>query len=255
MSRNSMRRVASVVAATALLAGGLAVGTASAAGSSDFGSAGSSDAPESPAAQKPRSATKTADNISVTKQVVGDGKVAPGQKVTYRTTFTVPSGLDRGITKIKDIHPAGFEYVEGSASINAWHLIGGQTKESVTPEVNVADNYIRVSSPTGWLVSSIDAKTLTFEATYLVPSDAKVGEAFDSGLAFDVLFFASTQSFNPMGVFATVRNANLVEGVGSGSAALGLGSSDGTGSAGSAIIEDPAGFLGEVIGSALKSAS
>lgn len=255
MSRNSMRRVASVVAATALLAGGLAVGTASAAGSSDFGSAGSSDAAEAPVAQKPHSATKTADNISVTKKVVGDGTVAPGQKVTYRTTFSVAKGFDRYIPKIKDIHPAGFQYVEGSASVEAWHLVGGLKKEAVTPEVNDGQNYIRVTNPIGWMVSATDNTTLTFEASYLVPSDAKVGEALDSGLAFDVQFFAASQSFDPMGVFATVRNANLLEGVSSGSAALGLGSSDGTGSAGSAIIEDPAGFLGEVIGSAFKSAS
>lgn len=258
MSRQSMRRGASIVAATALLAGGLALGsgTAVAAGSADLGSVGSSDAA---AEQKPHAVTKTASNISVTKQVVGDGKVAPGQKVTYRTTFTVPNGLDRAITKIKDVHPAGFQYVEGTATINAWNLIGGQKTVNVTPEVNVEGNYIRVANPLGWLVSSIDAKTLTFEATYLVPSDAKVGEALDSGLAFDVQFFQTSQGWDPMGVFATIRTQNLGEGVASGSAGLGLGSSDGeggtTGSAGSSIVENPADFIADIISGVIGNGS
>jgi fimbrial isopeptide formation D2 family protein len=249
-----MRRTASVAAVAALLAGGLAVGagTAAAAGSVDLGSSAAAE-------QQPHSATKKADNISVTKQVVGDGTVAPGQKVTYRTTFSVPSGLDRYITKIKDIHPAGFQYVQGTASINAWHLIGGQKTESVSPEVNVEGNYIRVPNPAGWLVSSTGAKTLTFEATYLVPASAKVGDALDSGLAYDVQFWASSQSWDPMGVFVTVRNPNLGEGAASGSADLGLGSSDGeggtTGSAGSAIIDDPAGFVADVVSGVIGNGS
>ncbi|GAA4473932.1 hypothetical protein GCM10023094_08600 [Rhodococcus olei] len=257
MSRKSMRRTASIVAATALLAGGLTVGvgTAAAVGSSDLGSVGSSDAGE----QKPHSATKTTSNISVTKQVVGDGTVAPGQKVTYRTTFSIPSGVDRYITKIKDIHPAGFQYVQGSATINAWHLIGGQKTEAVSPEVNVEGNYIRVPNPGGWLISSTGAKTLTLESTYLVPENAKVGDALDSGLAFDVQFFQSSQSWDPMGVFVTIRNSNLGEGAASGSAELGLGSSDGeggtTGSAGSAIIENPADFVSDVISGVIGNGS
>ncbi|MGW4477873.1 hypothetical protein [Rhodococcus triatomae] len=258
MSRKSMRRAASVVTATALIAGGLLAGSgaATAAGSSGPAGGGSSEAG---VAQKPHAATKTASNISVTKRVVGDGTVAPGQKVTYRTTFTVPNGLDRYITRIKDVHPAGFQYVEGSATINAWHLIGGQKTESVTPELDVEGNYIRVANPGGWLISPTGAKTLTFEATYLVPSGARVGDALDSGLAFDVQFFQTSQGWDPMGVFATIRTPNLGEGVASGSAGLGLGSSDGeggtTGSAGSAIIEDPAGFVADVISGVVANGS
>ncbi|MFC9789419.1 hypothetical protein [Rhodococcus sp. NPDC127528] len=257
MSRKSMRRTASVVAATALLAGGLTLGagTAAAAGSADLGSAGTSDPATTPAEQKPHSATKKADNISVTKQVVGDGTVAPGGKVTYRTTFSVPSGLDRSITKITDFHPAGFEYVEGSAKVNAWSLLNGQQDSKVTPVVNAADNSLTFANA-GWRISVIGDATLTLEVTYRVPSSAKVGTALDSGLSFDVFAFATTQKFNPMGVFATVRSANLVEGVTGGSADLGLGSSDGgSGSAGSAIITDPAGFVADVISGVIKNGS
>jgi fimbrial isopeptide formation D2 family protein len=258
MSRKSMRRAASVVTATALLAGGLLVGAgaATAAGASDLLGGGFSAAA---AEQKPHAATKTTSNISVTKQVVGNGKVAPGQKVTYRTTFTVPSGLDRYITKIKDVHPAGFQYVEGSATINAWHLIGGQKTEGVTPEVNIEGNYVQVGNPGGWLISTTGSKTVTFEATYLVPANAQIGAALDSGLGFDVQFFATSQGWDPMGVFATIRTPNLGEGAATGSAGLGLGSSDGeggtTGSAGSAIIEDPAGFVADVISGVVANGS
>ncbi|TQF74574.1 hypothetical protein FK531_00185 [Rhodococcus spelaei] len=259
MSRKAMRRTASIVAATALLAGGLAVGagTAAAAGSADLGSAGSSDTATPPAEQKPHSATKKTDNISVTKKVVGDGTVAPGQKVTYRTVISVPSGVDRLVNKITDFHPAGFEYVEGSAKINAWNVIGGQKETAVKPTVNAADNSVSVTEPfVGWLTSSIEAKTVTLEVSYLVPSSAKAGTALDSGVTFDVLGFLATQKFNPMGVFVTVRDANLVESVTGGSAELGLGSSEGgTGSAGSAIITDPAGFVADVISGVIKNGS
>ncbi|MFC4603945.1 hypothetical protein [Rhodococcus kronopolitis] len=255
MNRHSMRRFASVVAASALIVGGVAagVGTAAAAGSADLGNAGSPGT-TAPVEQAPHSVTQTESNISVTKEVVGDGTAAPGQKVTYRTTFTVASGLDRPITKIKDVHPAGFEYVEGSAKVNMW-TVAGQKDVEVTPEVNAAENYIRVSNPVGWPVSLIGTKTLTFEATYRVPSEATVGSALDSGLSFDVLTFFTSRGWNPMGVFVTIRDASLGEGIASGSAELGLGSSDGNGSAGSAIINDPSQFVADVIGKTFKSAS
>lgn len=253
MTRSSLRRAASVAAATALLAGGLAVGA---------GTAAAVDSPEpgiSAAAATPHAATETVDNISVTKQVVGDGTVAPGQKVTYRTTFSVPRGVDRLITKIKDIHPAGFRYVKDSATVTYQIPLAGSKTDAVSPEVDIAGNYIRVAHPVGWSASVLGSRTVTFEATYLVPKDAEVGTALDSGLAFDVQGFQTSQSWNPMGVFATIRNLNPGEAVATGSADLGFGSSDGeggtSGSAGSAIIEDPSGFIADIISGVLGNGS
>jgi flavin-binding protein dodecin len=224
MSRPMMRRIASVVAATALIAGGLAVGAGTAA-----------------AAQAPYSATKTTSNIKVTKSVVGDGTVAPGQKVTYRTTIATTAHPDRFISRVTDFHPAGFKYVNGSAKLTAWHLVGGVKTENVTPEVDVNNNTVSVPSA-GMAISQTDSKTVTFEVT---------GTAPDSGVSFDVSGFATTQTFNPMGVSATIRALNPGEAAATGSSELGLGSSDGeggtTGSAGSAIVENPTGFVVDVL--------
>ncbi|MFD4294589.1 hypothetical protein ACFWPA_02570 [Rhodococcus sp. NPDC058505] len=253
MSRSSLRRAASVVAATALLAGGLAVGagTATAAPESDKTSAAA-------AAQKPHTATKTTDNITVTRSVVGDGTVAPGQKVTLRTTLSVNNALDRYITKINDFHPEGFQYVKGSAKVTAWHLIGGSKAESVTPQVDVNDKRVTVTDA-GWLISKTGSKTLTLDVTYLVPKSAEAGDVFDTGVGFDVSGFGTTQKFNPIGAFVTVRNLNPGEAVSTGSADLGFGSSDGeggtTGSAGSAIIENPSGFIADVISGVISNGS
>jgi flavin-binding protein dodecin len=233
MSRPMMRRIASVVAATALIAGGLAVGAGTAA-----------------AAQAPYSATKTTSNIKVTKSVVGDGTVAPGQKVTYRTTIATTAHPDRFISRVTDFHPAGFKYVNGSAKLTAWHLVGGVKTENVTPEVDVNNNTVSVPSA-GMAISQTDSKTVTFEVTYLVPENAQIGTAPDSGVSFDVSGFATTQTFNPMGVSATIRALNPGEAAATGSSELGLGSSDGeggtTGSAGSAIVENPTGFVVDVL--------
>ncbi|MGW0041456.1 hypothetical protein [Rhodococcus sp. NPDC003348] len=237
MSRTSLRRTASALAATALIAGGLAVGAgpAAAVGSSDLGS--SSEGAAAPVEQKPTSATAETSNLRITKSVVGDGTVIPGGQVTYRTTVSVPSGLDRGITKISDIHPAGFKYVDGSAKLTAWYLVGGTQTSSVTPTVADDENRVTAANlPLGWIASSAGA-SVTLEVTYEVPADATPGTALDSGASFDVLTFASTQKFDPMGVWVTVRNPNLGEAVGS--AELGLGSSDG---------EDPAAFVTGLLG-------
>ncbi len=262
MSRPLSRRIAASVAAAAVVAGGIGLGAgtafaAPATGSlGSLGSLGSSDgvAPET----YPQEATRDTSNIRVTKRVVGDGTVAPGQVVTYRTTISTTGHPERYINKITDYHPAGFTYVQGSAQVTAWHLFGGQTTEKVTPQVDANTNAVTVSD-TGWLISPTGSKTLTYEVSYLVPRDVTVGSVHDSGVAFDVSLFGSTQNFNPIGAWVKIRSQNPGEAVSTGSADLGFGSSNPeggtTGSAGSAIINDPAGFIGDIIGNVLKSAS
>ncbi|GAB2664852.1 hypothetical protein ABI214_09410 [Prescottella soli] len=261
MSRPLSRRVAASVAAAAVLAGGigLGAGTAFAApATGSLGSLGSSGSAGENAGEYPSSATKTTDNIKVTKEVVG-GSVAPGQKVTYRTTFSLTGHPDRYLAKVIDHHPAGFTYVQGSAKVNAWHLIGGQKTEPVSAVVDAANGTVSVENGAGWALSTTGSKTVTVELQYLVPQDAKVGAHLDSGVSFNVNLFGSTQKFNPIGAYTTIRPQNPGETVTTGSANLGFGSSDGaggtTGSAGSAIIENPAGFIGDIISNVLKSAS
>jgi len=272
MSRPLSRRVAASVAAAAVIAGGVGLGAGTAVAAPATGSlgslgslgSGSSAAPVSdgvvpqPGKSYPQEGTGDTSNIRVTKRVVGDGTVAPGQVVTYRTTISTTGHPERYINKITDYHPAGFTYVQGSAKVTAWHAIGGQKTEKVTPQVNANTNSVTVSDA-GWLISPTGSKTLTYEVSYLVPRNLTVGNVHNSGVAFDVSLFGSSQNFNPINAWVKIRSQNPGEAAATGSADLGFGSSNPeggtTGSAGSAIINDPAGFIGDIIGNALKSAS
>lgn len=236
MSRFSMRRTASVVAATALVAGGMSLGAGTAAAAPE----GSCDT----------------NNLTVSKKVLNDGEVAPGGEVRVRTVFSVTGHPERFLNKLVDVHPAGFSYVRGTATVDAWTLLSGQKTKDVEPSVQASANTITVSDA-GYLLSSTGNKTVTFEATYLAPKDAKVGAEHAFGSKFDVSLFETTQVCDDMAT-VKIREKNIVEGATSGSADLGFGSADtegGSGSAGSSVITDPAGFIGSIIGSALKSAS
>ncbi|TQF68858.1 Ig-like domain repeat protein [Rhodococcus spelaei] len=176
MSRPVIRRVTAAVSAAAVVALGLGVGGGVAS-----------------AAQT--SATVTATNIVATKALLGTGSVHPGDVVTYRTSFSVNSAIDRYLNKITDVHPAGFTYVPGSAKVST---------SSVTPSVDDANNKVSVSnSASAWMLSKTVGRTVSFEVSYKVPDNAPAG-TFDSGLTFDVNTFGSTQTFNPIGVTVDV---------------------------------------------------
>ncbi|MFD4264408.1 Ig-like domain-containing protein [Rhodococcus sp. NPDC058481] len=180
MSQAVLRRVAAAVSVAAVAALGLGVG------------GGVANAAQ-------LSATVTATNIVATKTLLGDGSVFPGEVVTYRTEFSVNSAIDRYLNKITDVHPAGFEYVAGSAKVSA------ASTSSVTPNVDVANNRVSVSnSASAWMLSKNVNRKVSLELSYKVPDTAPAG-TFDSGLTFDVNTFGSTQTFNPIGVFATVE--------------------------------------------------
>ncbi|TQF74572.1 hypothetical protein FK531_00175 [Rhodococcus spelaei] len=180
MSRTTMRRAASVAAATALLAGSFATGAATASAASILSDLGSTaSAPDVPA-----SATVTVDNLVVTKAIVGSNQIAATGQVTYRTTISATSGPDRLITKIVDLNPVALVYVEGSAKVTSWQN-GAMTSESVTATAS-ANAGVAVSNAAGWVVSAIGNKTVTFDVTYSVKSVGVSTGIFDSGLAIDV---------------------------------------------------------------------
>nr|WP_169310431.1 Ig-like domain-containing protein [Rhodococcus oryzae] len=180
MSGLMMRRAVAAVSGAALAVLGLGVGGGVAS-----------------AAQQ--SATVTSTNIVATKTLLGDGSVFPGEVVTYRTEFSVNSIIDRYLNKITDVHPAGFEYVPGSAKVSA------ASTSAVTPSVDVANNRVSVSnSLSAWMLSKNVNRTVSLELSYKVPDNAPAG-TFDSGLTFDVNTFGSTQVFNPIGVTIDVQ--------------------------------------------------
>ncbi|WP_037178065.1 Ig-like domain-containing protein, partial [Rhodococcus sp. UNC363MFTsu5.1] len=180
MSHAVMRRAVAAVSAAAVVALGLGVGGGVAS-----------------AAQT--SATVTTTNIVATKTLLGDGSVFPGEVVTYRTEFSVNSIIDRYLNKITDVHPAGFEYVPGSAKVTA------ASTSSPTPSVDVANNRVSVSnSVSAWMLSKNVNRKVSLELSYKVPDNAPAG-TFNSGLTFDVNTFGSTQTFNPIGVTIDVQ--------------------------------------------------
>ncbi|MGW4477872.1 hypothetical protein [Rhodococcus triatomae] len=181
MSRTSLRRVASVAAATTLVAGGLfATATTASAQSSILGDFGSSASlPDIPA-----SATVKVDNLSITKSIVGSNSIAIDGTVTYRTTISATDGPDRLIKRLVDLNPIGLVYVEGSATVTAW-----QNGEPATAYVDAsasADVGVALDNAAGWLVSAIGNKSVTFEVTYSVKEFNFNPGIFDSGLAIEV---------------------------------------------------------------------
>src|SRR5262245_35083614 len=113
MLRLTMRRVASVFFASAVLAGGLAVGSGPAVASQDTSSG--------------PGVGKTFENIGVIKGAPGQPGtalyVAPGEEFTITNVFYDRFGLmpgastERFLTRITDHVPAGLEYVPGSAKL------------------------------------------------------------------------------------------------------------------------------------------
>ncbi|MFD4295519.1 Ig-like domain-containing protein [Rhodococcus sp. NPDC058532] len=184
MFRPMMRRGAAAlgVAALATLGLGIGGGTASAA----------------------TTATETVDNVKVTKSVT-PGAVDRGATVTYRSVLEVTGGADRYLTKFTDVHPAGFEYVPGSAKLTSSTLTAGPSTTTITPAVDAAKNTVTVSG--SWLLADrlvAKNKDVIVELTYRVPATAVVG-VVDSGLAFDIGGWNSSQVFNPIGVRVDVN--------------------------------------------------
>jgi len=210
-----------------------------------------SSATASADAEHPSSNSITTSNLTITRSVVGDGTAAAGEKVTFRTTIAATSIPVRSIESVTHHHPAGFEYVHGSAKVNAYHVLGGQKTEAVSPTVNVNDRTVTVHGT--WPVDTIGSKTLTLEVTYLVPDDAVVGTYLETRSDVDVAFFSNKQTVSD--TWVQIRDKNIGETITSGSAGAGFGSSDGEGGSGSAVLEDPAAFVGDVISRVLQNGS
>ncbi|AQA21154.1 hypothetical protein BTZ20_1874 [Rhodococcus sp. MTM3W5.2] len=180
MSRSSTptRRLAAVATAAALFATGLLTGTANAeTGSveSVTGSSGGSvdvsnldlvgsaerviENGNDPDLQ--RSDTATVDNVTITREVVGQNVGAGRRQVTFRTTFSAAGTPDRLITRIDDQGP---NYTGSpSAKITYTKADGGRTTETLTSTPDGAANY--VAPGPGWPIGGAGA-TVVLEVTY-----------------------------------------------------------------------------------------
>ncbi|CAM2922897.1 Secreted protein [Prescottella defluvii] len=209
MSRRSLRHAVAAAASVALLATGVTVGL------------GASAAQAAPACALSQSVTsKWAGSwgtpYTLSKEVVGDGKVAPGQTVTY---ITKVSGSGALVDQMRDFHPAGFQLVQ--ARLNVKWVVGNQKWEDVTGTAVVGNNSVIVRGG-GWTTAG--GGVIALETTYKVPDNATVGAKLDSGAGTNIVLASGNWNIDPMGVCVTVRPPNPVE-AGSGSLEdLGLGS-------------------------------
>lgn len=225
------RKSIAVSAATLMSVSGLTVGAATASAQTN----GIENCATS------QSVTKNlAGNYTVNKEVVGDGTVAPGGQVTFRTKVSGAGGL---VASITDYHPAGFELV--GARENVWWLVGGQKWADVTGKVtkNAANNSVKHSG-SGWTTAG--SATATLETTYRVPADAKPGTVLNSGAATSVTAVGSIDA-NPIDVCVTIREPNAAEAVTGSLDGLGLGSLTSGSTAAGGISSDPSGFISDII--------
>ncbi|ERB53261.1 hypothetical protein N806_19145 [Rhodococcus sp. P27] len=137
MARRSLRHAVATTTSLVLIAAGVTVGL------------GASVAQAAPACALNQSVTDSwagslGTPYTVSKEVVGDGKVAAGQTVTY---ITKVSGSGALVNQIRDFHPAGFQLVK--ARLNVKWLIGDQKWDDVTKTVVVGNNSV-VAKGGGW---------------------------------------------------------------------------------------------------------
>ncbi|WP_092808600.1 hypothetical protein [Rhodococcus globerulus] len=236
MSRRSLRHAVATTASLVLLATGVTVGL------------GASVAQAAPACALTQSVTESwagslGTPYTVSKEVVGDGTVAPGQTVTYLTKV---SGSGALVSQIRDFHPAGFELVK--ARLNVKWLIGDQQWNDVTKTVVRGTDSV-IATGGGW--TTIGGGIIALETTYKVPDDATVGSKLDSGAGTKIELLGGDWNINPMGVCVTVRQPNPVE-AGAGSLEdMGFGSvNTGSGQVFGSLT-DPQGSMTNVIGGVL----
>ncbi|SCY40653.1 Ig-like domain (group 3) [Rhodococcus erythropolis] len=192
--RRFIRRLAIPVAAVTAAAGLLVLGTPA-------------TADEAP----PTTFTGTTDNLIFTKSVIGNAAVHPGDTVTYKTEIKHnESGIERSIAKIRDIPPAGFVLVPGSAK--ATYL--GVTNRATISNESDGGVSAKCSSGCTFLVGGFVVKKnqpVTLEATYTVPVGTAFG-TYDSGMLFDVNAFSTQQGLNPINVNVQVVDPSVATG-------------------------------------------
>lgn len=157
------RRVATVVATTALLVSGLAAGAAQAQDGSSLGDLGSSN--NNP--DLPRTATITHGNTTITREIVGNNQGYAGDTVTYRTTISATEGPAREITRVSEGERYEVCQVQGlpTATITYTSGAGSRVTDTVEPAwpPTGSDGYTVVGS---WPIDAATGATVVYESTY-----------------------------------------------------------------------------------------
>ncbi len=141
----------------------------------------------------PSSNQGSSSNLVYKKSVVGSNVVHPGDEVTFKLEVSKNGGVDRGIRKLRDIPPTGFQYVNGSGVVNKQASITVEGDGSVSTKCSDG-------GCNGWLGGNFGVGgALTFELKYKVPENMAPG-IYDSGMLYDVYAFSTVQGQNPFNV-------------------------------------------------------
>lgn len=192
MFSSTLRRVAAPV---------LAIGTATAlALGAGAGTAAAADPPPT------SSNTFTSAQLVLKKEVVGSNVVFPGDTVKYKITVShTGSGIELSIPEVKDIPPAGFTLVPGSATAT---YLGATNKASISTNSDGGAS-AKCTSGCTFLVGGFVVKSgqpVTLEASYKVPNTYNANNlgVHDSGVIVKPNAWQTDQGGANFGVFVRV---------------------------------------------------
>ena len=169
-----------------------------------LGAAGTAVAADLPASSGDQSTDNLRWNLSLTAvngatvnpAVAGVNVVHPGDTVTYTSKIWKNSGIGRYITAIRQIAPAGFQYLsnttsklstvtdEGEAGVKAVCTGGGCSSVPILGNKGYLDN-------------------IDFAVTYKIPTNQAFGD-YNAGFKFDVFSFSTQSGSNPAGAWVRV---------------------------------------------------
>ncbi|MVU79814.1 hypothetical protein GPX89_21535 [Nocardia sp. ET3-3] len=166
MFRN--RRAAAIISSAALVCAGLSVTTLeTGAASADSTCAISSHATKNDISTL--GITMTYDKSA------NLDSIGVGTTVTYKIVIGTTGIGNPYVNTITDFPPSGFA-APTKATITAFHAVGGERTEDVTPEPNAGGWKVTNS---GWFVNS--GNPLTYTITYPVPTSLSPGQQVTSG--------------------------------------------------------------------------
>ncbi|MFD3596282.1 hypothetical protein ACFWU5_26480 [Nocardia sp. NPDC058640] len=227
-------RLAAGFATTALVVAGFGVGLGSGVAAAQTCASSSHDTKQD---------WSTVGVTHIYDKKVEAAEIGVGTAATYTVVIGTTGIGNPYVNTITDFPPTGFG-APTKATITAYHAVGGQVTEEVTPTPNAGG--WKVTS-TGWFVNSGNPVTLTI--TYPVPSSLTVGQSVTSGgVGVAGTVGVSNEMPNLTACF-TARGANAGETVIGSLGDNGLGSSDGQLSSTGSVSDIIGDVLRNLIGS------
>ncbi len=161
------------------------------------------------AADPPQSSNSiTSAQLVLSKEVVGNNVVHPGDTVSYKVTVAhTGSGIELSIPEVKDIPPAGFTLVPGSAKAT---YLGSTTRATISTNSDGGAS-AKCSSGCTFLVGGFVVKNnqpVTLEASYRVPANQPFG-VYDSGVIVKPNTWQTDQGGRNFGVNVQVDDPSV----------------------------------------------